>query len=284
MQYKLWLAATSHLPRAWRSSLVNVEHQLVQAKEFPFCRIYAEDQSNQLVGYIGSHPPFDWKAELHGPPYENLGWAIPFGFPWTWPRNTNLAERLYREQENRIPEIYSAFRRDIYIQRFRESWSEQLDFLRQHGWVQISRAPLLGKSLFNAEAPPTNVVPATRGDFEKIGDFVTDENVNYVSLTAQAALRLYDQGWINGEYAWRYADRGIFVLDPRGRYVGVTYCFGTAGEWDNVVNAAMTQAAQLGGEEVYFTVTEKEQEKHSRLSQLGFREVDAGIYMARRAD
>lgn len=96
-QYELWLSATAELPRAWRSCLRNVEHQLEQAKQFPRCRLYAERADGSLLGYIGTHPPFEWVASQHGPPARSLGWAIPFGFPWTHPLDEALEVALYNE-------------------------------------------------------------------------------------------------------------------------------------------------------------------------------------------
>ena len=36
-------------------------------------------------------------ASQHGPPAKSLGWAIPFGYPWTHPQDEGLEAALYDE-------------------------------------------------------------------------------------------------------------------------------------------------------------------------------------------
>ena len=50
------------------------------------------------------------------------------------------------------------------------------------------------------------------------------------------------------------------------------------------LQAAATQAAALGANEMYFTVEPHEHKMRAALEQQEFREVDAGVYYVRDAD
>lgn len=283
-QYELWLRATATLPRAWRSCLGNVEHQLEQGRQYPRCRLYAERPDGTLLGYIGTHPPFEWLAEQHGPPAQSLGWAIPFGLPWTDPWDEALQARLYDEMIRITPEIYSRFRRDIYIQRFRESWSRHLAFLKQRGWRLQERIPLLGRQVGTPGAPPGELVVVTRDDLELVSDLCRSDDTAVETFSADDLRQRYDGGWIVNDTFWRLGERGAFALEQRGPWAAVTVMFARPEAWAETLRAAAAQAGALGAGEIYFTVDHHEKRRRQALETRGFGEVDAGVYYVRDAD
>jgi len=283
-QYDLWLDATADLPRAWRSCLRNVEHQLEQAKQFPKCRLYAESPGGELLGYIGTHLPFERLASQHGPPAESLGWAIPFGYPWTHPHDPALAANLYDEMILTIPQEYADFKRDIYIQRFRESWSRQLSFLEERGWRRHLRVPLLGRNVEGAGDLPTQLSVVTRNDLKLVSELASEDLTAASKPTAEDLQQRYDGGWIVSDTFWRLGERGAFAIEQRGPWAAVTLLFARPDAWDETVQAVAAQARGLGVEEIYFTIDAHETRRREALEKLGFHETDAGVYYVRDAD
>lgn len=284
LQYELWLRATQSLPRAWRSCLQNVQYQLRHGAKYPRCRLYAERPDGTLLGYIGTHPPFEWHAAQHGPPTEPLGWAIPFGFPWTAPFDATLQDTLYDEMIRLTPEVYRDSPRDIYIQRFRASWSEHLAFLEQRGWRRHARIPLLGREISSAGSPPTELTPVTRADLPLVAALCeTDDTAEDKPSMEQLQQRL-DGGWITGDAFWRWLDQGAFALECRGPWAAVTFFCARSAEWDQTLNLATAQASALGAREIYFTAESHQRRLSEALRRQGFDEVDAGVYYVRDAD
>ena len=283
-QYELWLRATDALPRAWRSCLRNVEHQLRQGLAYPRCRLYAERPDATLVGYIGTHPPFEWIADQHGPPAQSLGWAIPFGFPWTDPHDERLEQELYDEMIRVTPKAFGEFRRDIYIQRFRESWSYHVGSLEQRGWRRHARLPLLGRALGGPETPSHELVAVTRGDLGLGATLIREDETAADKFSLSDLQQRYDAGWIASDTFWRLGERGVFALEQRGRWAAVTLLAARRDAWDETLRAAAAQAGVLGAAEIYLTVEPHEVRRRAALAGLGFREVDAGVYYVREAD
>ena len=282
-QYRLWLAATEGLTRPWRSCLRNVEHQLGQAERFPGCRLYAERPDGSLAGYIGTHPPFEWSPAAHGPPSDRLGWAIPFGLPWTHPRDPALEVTLYDEMIRTTPETFAGFQRDIYIQRFRESWTDRIGFLTDRGWRLLKRLPLLGRAVGAARLPGPDLSPVTEVDLGLLAA-LSERDPTTTPVTIDALRGRCDGGWLDLDSTRRLGDRGAFSLEARGRWAAVTAFFAGTDDWDEVLAAAAAHAAQLGVGEIYFTIDEHEHQLHRALTDRGFGEVDAGVYYTRDAD
>lgn len=283
-QYELWLRATAGLPRAWRSCLRNVEHQLREGLRYPRCRLYAERPDGSLLGYIGTHPPFEWIISQHGPPAESLGWATPFGFPWTDPKDEALEAALYDQMIRVTPEVYHEYRRDIYIQRFRESWSRPLEFLEHRGWRRHARVPLLGRAIDDPGGPPDELATVTREDLALVAELNHEDETASDKFSAADLQQRYDGGWIVNDTFWRLGRRGAFALEPRGPWVAVTLLFTRPDAWGDTLWAAATQASTLGGKEIYFTVEPRETRRREALERNGFHEVDAGVYYVRDAD
>lgn len=283
-QYELWLAATADLPRAWRSCIGNVEHQLAQADKYPGCRLYAERGDGSLAGYIGTHPPFEWDAGAHGPPSEPLGWAIPFGFPWTHPRDERLEDMLYTRMRENVPSIYAEFQRDIYIQRFRESWEWVTSWLVARGWRLHQRLPLIGREIGVAGGVPDGLALVERSNLSLVAALAADDPT-CEGVTLEALERAHDGGWIDPGAFWHVSDRGAFALEARGVHCAVTFFAARPESWDEVLRCAGAKAAEAGAREIYFTIEpQRDADLLGALTERGFGEVDAGVYYVRDAD
>ncbi len=282
-QYDLWLRATASLPRAWRSSLRNVEYQLSHGPQYPRCRLYAERGDGTMVGYIGVHPPFEWIASQHGPPAQSLGWAIPFGFPWTDPLDESLEVALYDEMICAIPETFADSQRDIYIQRFRGSWSRHLAFLQQRGWRRHSRIPLLGRDVADPGPPSDELSAVTRDDLALISTLCGADDTSSDKPSTGDLEHRWDDGWIVSDTFWRLGERGAFALEQRGKWAAITFLAAEPTGWDDTLRAAASQALVLGATEIYFTIESREALRRDALERRGFSEVDAGVYYVRDA-
>lgn len=271
-QYELWLNATKDLPRAWPSSRVNVRHHTEPAAEHPKARIYAE-RDGVLAGYIGTHAPFEW------PP---LGWTIPFGFPWTYPVDTELEKELYDRLFAITPETYPGMRRDAYVQRFRESWKRHVAFMLERGWKQIWRYPILARSVeaFADDAAAETRV-ATPDDLPAVCEWGTrdpDAKDNYDVAGLRESL---DGGWLPWDSIYLVEGAGAFVVDPRPPWAEVKlfYAAPAGNAFDTLLSAAAATAGRLGAKEFYFTLEPGESGRMKSLQDRGFEEVDAGIYL-----
>ena len=121
-QYRIWTAATEGLPLPGAPPTPTSATTALSA-EVPWGRLLAE-RGGQVVGYIGTHDPFQWK---------NLGMAVLFGFPWTWPQDGALERELYDRMLGATPGVYVGQKVDLYIQRFRRSWTHHHTFFRERG-------------------------------------------------------------------------------------------------------------------------------------------------------
>ncbi len=283
-QYELWLQATAELPRAWRSCLRNVEYQHEQAKRCPRSRLFAEGADGRLIGYIGTHPPFEWLASQHGPPAKSLGWAIPFGFPWTFPYDAALEVALYDEMIRSVPQVYADSKRDIYIQRFRESWSQHLGFLERRGWRRHDRLPLVGRSIGSVDAASDELVVVARDDLSLVSSLIEADETAAEKSTAADLERKYDGGWIVSDTFWRLGTRGAFAIEQRGPWAAVTLFAAEADAWDETLQAVAAKAGSLGVKEIYFTIDANDGRLRAALEDREFREVDAGVFYVRDAD
>lgn len=284
LQYELWLAASESLPRAWRSSLQNVRHQLKHAQRYPKCRLYAEHQSGKLLGYIGTHPPFEWTTSQEDQPTKSLGWAIPYGFPWTHPQNSELEVALYDAMLRATPEQYAEFQRDIYVQRFRASWTRHLAFMEQRGWRLHKRIPILGRSADTDEESRPKLTLVQRDDLSLVSSISQQDEVIAKQLTLAELQQHYDGGWIASETFWRLGEDGVFAIESRASWAEVTLLLAKPDAWGQTLQAAVAQAAALGAAEVYFTVEAHESRLLNLLETHSFREVDASVYYLRDAD
>lgn len=275
-QYELWLRATESLTRAWRSCLRNVRHQLRAVEQFPACRLYAETETGELRGYIGIHPPFEWIGGKHGPPDRDLGWTIPFGFPWTDPLDEPLADRLYEAMVNTVRESFPADQRGLWIQRFRESWEWPISFLRERGWRLIERAPLMGRAVAS-DTPSPPLARITDSDLPFVQNLTEADDLQPSWSLPEVQAR-FEGGWIAPEQFWRVDDFGVFALEKRNRWAAVPVLLASDEHREATLHAALAQAASLGCEEAYFTVTDRQTAFRHWLTDREFQEVDAGVY------
>ena len=183
-----------------------------------------------------------------------------------------------------IPEIYADFSRDIYIQRYRESWSRHIAFLERRGWRCHARVPLIGRDVGAPGLATDELVPVTRDDLPLISELSLADETALQKFSTEELQQRYDGGWIVNETFWRLGERGAFALEPRGRWAAVTVLWARPEAWDDTLRAAASQAAALGVREIYFTIESHETVRRQALERHNCTEVDAGVYYILDAD
>jgi hypothetical protein len=268
-QYRLWTAATEGLPFAWRSNPTNVRHISAHAAKFPGARLFAE-RGGQVVGYIGTHDPFQWK---------DFGMAVPFGFPWTSPRDEALERELYDRMLEATPGVYAGQKIDFYIQRFRRSWKHQHDFLRERGWREAWPDPIMSRPVSARAGAPK---------FEKLTEAHIDELVPLAAADPTAlkpapdakALRArFTDGWCEWESAWIVRGAGMVAIEVRKPWAEVKTFYATPAGFEQVVAVADAQASALGARELYFTIRPGGEARKPVVEKLGFRHVDDDVFV-----
>ena len=149
-QYRLWHQATEGLPFAWSSSLANGKARFyaTEASRVSGSRIYAENEAGELVGYIGTTVPFEWAG---------LGRVSPTGFPWTHPHNPELEQELYKRMIEAIPEVYASEPPQLLLQRFRQSWKRQHNFMNDRRVdLPVAREPIMARGLSTTQPSGKN--------------------------------------------------------------------------------------------------------------------------------
>jgi hypothetical protein len=272
-QYRLWLAATEDLPRAWRSNRNNVRSLIKNAEQHPQARIYAERPDAALAGYIGTYAPFEWKPGW---------WTLPFGFPWTHPHDADLERELYDRMLTATPDAYPGVRRDAYIQRFRASWAHPVGFMQARGWSEAWRYPIVARAVDAASTSSHRTVEAVTDDrLEEVCTLATaDPHAADKPTVEQVRGRLKD-GWLMPDWFRIVPDAGVFALEIRPPWAEVKF-FASRPQADalrRTLSAVDALAREQGASEVYFTLADEETERQRQLAEHGFREVDAGVYL-----
>ncbi len=272
-QYEFWLRATDGLPYAWRSNLTNARNVSQHTEQFPGSRIYAEREGD-LVGYIGTHPPFEWEPGL---------WVIPFGYPWTYPHDPDLARELYDRMVAATPKVYADQTSiSCYVQRFRGSWQRHIDFFTERGWYERWRHTLLARRTTNdSSACGTLVKPAETGDLQAISDIALEDPSSVDRPTVQDLENRLAGGWLEWESLWLVPGLGAFEVEVRRPWGEVRF-FAALPDADNgaaLWDTLLATAHRGSASEIYFTVEEREAKRRVQLELRGYRPVDAGVYL-----
>jgi hypothetical protein len=275
-QYRIWTAATEGLPFAWRSTETNVRYISSHAPKFPGSRLFAERDGpgGEVVGYIGTHDPFQWKT---------LGMAVPFGFPWTWPRDGALERELYDRMFASTPSVYAGQKIDFYIQRFRRSWTHHHAFLSERGWREAWADPILTRPVGKTTGTPK---------FEKLTDAHVDEVVKLAAADptalkpapdANGIRARFTDGWCEWDSAWIIPGAGAVAIEVRkpGGYAEIKTFYATPAGFADVVALADAQAAAMGARELYFTIRPGGEARKGPVEKLGFKHVDDDVFVRR---
>ncbi|MHC4611725.1 MAG: hypothetical protein ACYS7M_15405, partial [Planctomycetota bacterium] len=192
-----------------------------------------------------------------------------------------LEVELYDRMFRTAVQAYPQMRRDVYIQRFRGSWQRQLDFLRQRGWKQRWSYPIYSRELDNVDsASPPNLVQATSEQLETVARLAAeDPELQDPPQPSQLGERL-QAGWLEAESFGLLPEYGAFALEVRQPWAEVKF-FCAAGDTavDAVLNAASAKAKQAGASEIYFTLEPEEAGRMRQLTQRGYKQTDAGVYL-----
>lgn len=269
-QYDLWLRATEGLPYAWRSNLTNVRALSRHAPEHPGARLFAE-RDGEVVGYIGTHAPFQWK---------DLGMAVPFGFPWTWPRDEAIERELYDRMLEATPGVYAGQKIDFYIQRFRRSWKHHHALLAARGWREAWADPILARPIALPGAAPAGLRPIAESDLAALARIAAADPTGHKEPPDEAALRQrFAVGWQEWEHAWLLPGAGGFAIEVREPWAEVKMFHAAPGRLALLLAVMDAKAADQGAGEVYFTLRPGSERRHAPLEEQGFRHADDDIFV-----
>jgi hypothetical protein len=267
-QYTLWLRATESLPFAWKSTEANVRHISQHVSRFPGARLFAE-RGGKIVGYIGTHDPFQWK---------NLGSAVPFGFPWTVPEDPSVERALYDRMLAATPGVYAGERIDFYIQRFRASWARHHAFLRERGWREAWRDPILSKPCLPG---PTRASRAlTPVDTDALVELAAkDPCLPEPKPTAAAIAQRFRDGWQEMDSAFIVAGAGAFAFEVRKPWAEVKLFYADPARTAEVIGAMEARAAERDARGVYFTIRPGAERRRPQIEAQGYTHADDDAFV-----
>ena len=270
-QYLLWRRATEGLVYAWRSNMTNARHLGAQAQSYPGARIYAERESGELMGYIGTHPPFEWEPGR---------WAVPFGFPWTYPTDEGLERDLYDRMFGQTPVVYRGLKMDFYVQRFRSPWKRQLEFMAARGWKPRWQHPIWARAIGDVDdAAATAIQRVTASDLSVVSEYTRADKYMAEPPSAEELQRQVEAGWLELDAMRLLPGDGAFALEVRRPWAEMKLFCARPGGMERVLQAARATARKLRAEEIHFTLRESEKSRMEALREHGFREAAADIYV-----
>jgi hypothetical protein len=270
-QYLLWQKATDGLVYAWRSNMTNARYLGAQAQKYPGARIYAETESGELMGYIGTHPPFEWEPGR---------WAVPFGFPWTYPTDEGLERELYDRMRSQTPIVYGGLKMDFYVQRFRSLWKRQLEFMAARGWQPRWRHPIWAQAVADVDDTAAAATePVTANDLNVVSEYARVDDQMSDPPSVEELLRRLEAGWLELDAMRLLPGDGAFALEVRRPWAEVKLFCARPGAMGRVLEAARATARRSRAEEIYFTLRESAKPRIEALGGHGFREACADIYV-----
>ncbi len=277
-QYEFWLRATQDLPYAWASNLRNVRYLMKEMDKYPKARIYAEDESGELVGYIGTHPPFDFGDGVR---------VVPFGYPWTFPRDETLAAALYDQMLESTPNCYGGMRFDLYLQRFRRSWKDEITFMEARGWREKWSYPILAQEIPGVEGCPLpRLMKVTACDLRQVESLAKrDELID----DAPSSNLLHDKlqaGWLSWDAIWILPWDGAFSFEVRDRVAEVKLFVVSGGvrAAENLMRGTYAMARQAGVSTLSFTLSGYNAKRREQFEELGFIHVDDEVFLELSAE
>ncbi|MGR3763109.1 hypothetical protein [Rossellomorea sp. NS-SX7] len=132
MQYEFWKKATADLPYAWKSTksptlFKEGEHFHPQSRCFAF-------DGEELVGYMS----FTGSKKF-----------VSLGYPWVKEGYQMIRDDLFQ----RVFDFASSeeFGANMFAQRFREQWTEQVDYFTSKGFDITNASPILGTTILEEQ-------------------------------------------------------------------------------------------------------------------------------------
>ncbi|WP_175987578.1 hypothetical protein [Bacillus sp. Marseille-Q1617] len=140
LQYDFWKQATASLPYAWKSTRSPTLFK--EGDHFhPKSRCFAFD-GEELVGYMS----FTGSSKF-----------VSLGYPWVKECWKMIQDDLF----HRVFDFASSeeFGAEMFAQRFREQWTDQIGYFQSKGFEVTSASPILGAALSKEQtlfSPRTN--------------------------------------------------------------------------------------------------------------------------------
>ena len=140
-----------------------------------------------------THPPFEWEPGR---------WAVPFGFPWTYPTDEGLERKLYDRMFLQTPEVFSGLKMDFYVQRFRSLWKRQLEFMAARGWQPRWRHPIWAQAVADVDDTAAAATqPVTANDLNVVSEYARADDQMSDPPSAEELRRRFEAGWLSGATA-----------------------------------------------------------------------------------
>jgi hypothetical protein len=133
LQYDFWKQATANLPYAWKSTKSPTIFK--EGEHFhPKSRCFAFD-GEELVGYMS----FTGSSQF-----------VSLGYPWVKEGYQMLRDNLFQQ----VFDFASSdeFGAKMFAQRFREQWTDQIEYFQSKGFDITNASPILGKQLSEEQA------------------------------------------------------------------------------------------------------------------------------------
>jgi hypothetical protein len=141
LQRAFWMEATRELPWCWKPTISPFIY--TKGAQFdPRSRCFAFE-GDRLVGYMS---------------FTGQGEFVSLGYPWVLPGyegalQETLYERVYGFAAS--PEYGGT----TFAQRFRQPWSAQISFFKQHGFAEAQSTPVYALEARSAKIPEISIVP-----------------------------------------------------------------------------------------------------------------------------
>ncbi|MDZ4831628.1 MAG: hypothetical protein SGJ09_15690 [Phycisphaerae bacterium] len=271
-QYDIWLSATQELPYAWGSNLANARGFGSHVPRLPGARLFAERDDGTIVGYVGVNETMPW---------EGLGQALPFGFPWTWPVDEATEAGLYSLMLASLPTLFPGARIDAIVQSFRRSWVRQHAFLQQRGWLEHEIAPIMAKRVM----APTIRSPITQrirlGEEESLAATVALDPV-MEPIDATRLRRRIEQAWFEVDTFWVAPGTGAFQFEMRDDRAEVKLFRARPDALDALLDELVLRTSERGASTIYFTLNADQVKRLEQLRARGFEQRDADVYVIQR--
>jgi hypothetical protein len=211
-----------------------------------------------------------------------MGMAVPLGFPWTFPRDAGLERELYDRMLAATPGVYAGQRIDFYIQRFRASWAHHHAFVRERGWREAWRDPILSRSPVSGKAGASR--PLTQADVSSLAALAPrDPCLPEPKPTEGAIAERFKAGWQEMTTAFIVPGAGAFAFEIREPWAEVKLFYADPACAPEVIAALEARAAERGARGVYFTIRPGVERRRPQVESFGYAHADVDVFVRQDA-
>jgi hypothetical protein len=183
-----------------------------------------------------------------------------------------------------VPHLYAAHQPRTLIQRFRSSWSDQHRFMRERGWTERFRKPILSRLIApRARRGAERLRPlsaAGSGALARLSAYADTDAALTARPSASTLAERADAGWFSLERCWEVEGLGAFALDVRNGWAEVEVFHAATDRAGELLDLLDIAARAHGADGVYFILAESEVARRRQLEAAGYAATDADVYVA----